>query len=240
MPPYVKKTVAKRTYKPRKYRRSIYKRRARIYRPQRIGGFPKTRFAKLRYCEEFSLNVGAGLITSYVFRANDCFDPDATGTGHQPIGFDNMMAAYDHFTVLGAKIKLVNMASVTTNANPCYFGVLLSDDGTRATSASNVNHLMEYPGQLMSQGGGGYIWTRGDKQGNTLMRKFSTKKFFGLKDSVIGKADYRGSATASPAEQAFFECWVASIQGNDPGVCEFRVVIDYLVIFTEPKPISQS
>lgn len=197
------------------------------------------RLAKLRYCQEFSLNPVAASTDVQVFRANCCYDPDFTGLGHQPIGFDQLMLAYDHFSVLGSSIRVINTSPVTTNVTPAYWGVLLSDNGTSAAAASNIEHLMELPGQLMSQGMAGYVWTRGHKQGNTLTRKFSAKKFFGKKN-IIGAADYRGNAGASPNEQAFFEVWAASPHGVDPGLCYFRVVLDLIVAFTEPKGIPQS
>lgn len=216
-----------------------FTRKRKRYFPQRIGGFPKTRMAKLRYCTEFSLNPISNGWTSHVFRANDCNDPDLSGGGHQPIGFDQMMAAYDHFTVIGSKIRIISVSSGITNVNPSYFGLLLSDDGTRIASASNINHLMEYPGIMVSQGHGGYVWTRGHRQGNQITRKFSAKRFFGKKN-IIGDSLYRGDASTTPTEGAFFEVFCASVAGNDAGQCDFRAIIDYIVVFTEPKPLAQS
>ena len=40
------------------------------------------------------------------FVANGAFDPNLTGVGHQPRGFDQFMAGYETFTVTGSKISV--------------------------------------------------------------------------------------------------------------------------------------
>jgi len=53
-----------------------------------LSGFPSQKIVKMRYVDRYqnTLNgAGYGLVQ---WRANGCFDPDVTGTGHQPLGYD--------------------------------------------------------------------------------------------------------------------------------------------------------
>ena len=47
---------------------------------------------------------------TYRFRANGLYDPDRTGTGHQPFGYDEWSPIYDHFTVVGSRITVYPLA----------------------------------------------------------------------------------------------------------------------------------
>jgi hypothetical protein len=75
--------------------------------------------------------------------------------------------------------------------------------------------------------------------GLPIKKYFSTRKFF-RKKGIVGDSLYRGSATGSPEELAYFEVFVAPVYGNDPGTTYIKVQIDFLAVFTERKNISQS
>lgn len=78
-----------------------------------LGIVPDVYRTKLKYNE--LLNRGpVSPIDTYVFNANSVFDPNQTGTGSQPTGFDQLMGLYYRCLVLGCKIKikLANQATV--------------------------------------------------------------------------------------------------------------------------------
>lgn len=54
---------------------------------------------KLKYSDVVTINVTGGLMTSHRFRLNSVFDPDLTGVGHQPYGFDQISALFLHYRV---------------------------------------------------------------------------------------------------------------------------------------------
>ena len=86
---------------------------------------------KLRYVEYFTLNpAAAGLPATHVFSANGLYDPNITGVGHQPRGFDQLMALYDHYYVSRSKI-IADFASISNNSvAPWVCGIVLDDDAT--------------------------------------------------------------------------------------------------------------
>ena len=73
-----------------------------------MGAFPQQLFAKHIYSDSvlLALNVGGSCSGPHVFRLNSLFDPDFTGTGHQPQGYDNMALQYNRYIVYGVSIKI--------------------------------------------------------------------------------------------------------------------------------------
>lgn len=61
---------------------------------------------RLRYNE--SLQLAPGITTgSYWYRINSLFDPNYTGTGHQPYGFDQLAVFYNRYKVRGVSWKVI-------------------------------------------------------------------------------------------------------------------------------------
>lgn len=64
---------------------------------------PRWMQCNMRYCEQFLPTILTGTSLDQVFRANSLFDPDRTGVGHQPRGFDQMAALYNRYRVHALK-----------------------------------------------------------------------------------------------------------------------------------------
>lgn len=194
---------------------------------------------RLRYVEQIALDPGVNGITSYTFRANDMYDPNYTGTGHQPLGFDQWVGTiYDHFTVVGSKIKVTPTMQGfdATGTNSCVYGVILDDNSTFAyTNPAAVLESKQGKGAVLL----GNTGTGTGNKPRPAKRNFSAKKFFGTRE-IVGKDLYRGGATFSPTEDAFFTVWSGSVGGNNPDLLNFLVEIEYIAVLTEPKYLAQS
>lgn len=68
-------------------------------------GFPKKIITILRYYQSDVLTSNLGSIANTVFRMNSLFDPDFTGTGHQPMYYDRYAALYSNYRVLGSRLS---------------------------------------------------------------------------------------------------------------------------------------
>lgn len=201
---------------------------------------PKTFTTRLRFCEIYSFNPTAASYSANEFRANDLYDPNYTGVGHQPLPFDQLMAFYDHFTVTKSKIH-VNFQHTSTASGgvPAACGILLSDAPNSIASFSGLQHIIEDP-----EFGGKYVIVAGGNSdgltgSQSVTRYFDAAKFFG-KNNIVGAADYRGSASGSPTEDAYWTVFCHSVAANDPGEITAFVTIDYIATFTEPKGLVQS
>lgn len=204
------------------------------FRPSFMQRYPVPVKAKrtLRYMETgVTLNPGVGgLAADYVFSANGLYDPNVTGVGHQPIGFDQMMQMYNHYTVIGAKITA--KFSSLDGTYEQLVGVAVVADPTAITNGieSVENGLVSFK-MLQQQGGA--------KQMCSLTRPLSVGKYMG-RHSILSEDDFRGDVASNPAEQVYFHLICFPGTTVDTAGCRLDVVIDYITVFTEPKYLTQS
>lgn len=187
--------------------------------------FPLIRYAKLQYFEELSINP-SGTAASVGYRANGMFDPLVSTGGHQPMGFDQLMAIYDHFEVFGSKITV----RFLPNGEQYYCGIYLDDDSTSVPV--NPTQLMEQRGNSMS------TLSVTSIKPTIISKKYSQRRTFGK--SVRGADSQKGTAAADPTEQANFEVWCCGVAGADPGPVTVLVKIEYFAKFSELRTLSQS
>jgi len=76
---------------------------------------------KLKYSEQFILTETTGTANSYIFRGNGPFDPDLTGTGSQPSGYDQWSSFFLSQRTLGCRIKvrMISLAATLTYFRYC-------------------------------------------------------------------------------------------------------------------------
>lgn len=203
-----------------------------------IGGFPRTKVVKLRYVEQTTLTPGAGNVPTHQYRANSCFDPDLTGTGHQPLFYDQWAAIYDHYTVLGSKITVsfqnfdshYGMVGIQTDDNAVVSGV--GTDGSYSKILENGTKHKP-------------IGPKGTYGTKFVTSTYSAKRMFGLRDTaaVMSRTPDLGAAIgANPSEGSYYNVWATSTDQSaftDAIVC--NVIIDYIVAFSEKsEEIAQS
>lgn len=222
--PYYRKS--KRT---KKYRKRTNKRR--ISPSSANGPLSNKIKAKLIYHETMDLNPGVGGVpTSHVFSANGVYDPNITGVGHQPRGFDQMINLYDHCTVIASKINIT--CSNDDTIIPQMLALSLRDS---STSPATYDDIMEYR----------YIKTKvlGNSTANstgTMSMACNPNKYLG-KSNPLNNSDVRNDAGNNPVEQAYFHLTGFPINGfSDTAAIRCQVRIEYTCVFTEPKQPTAS
>lgn len=219
----------------RKRRRTVAKRRKNRATVQRGPAFSNSQIVKLKYVERISMNPAIGVFSIYNFRANSLYDPNLSGTGHQPLGYDQWSAFYDHYNVIGAKIKCTFMSSGATAATDhALVGILLDDD---------VSSFSVSTSELMEQGKATTkFMSVSSAAGRAIVHKgFSAKRFFHLAN-VSDNVDRIGSSVdGSPSEEAYFRLFVGPKNTSlDVSNVDVLVEITYIAMFTEPKNLAQS
>jgi len=225
---YIKQMPGKRMNKKRNFQRR-YRRKARRALP-RIG-IPYQTTTILRYVDYFTLSPGnGGVLDTKVYSWNGLYDPDISGTGHQPRGFDQLCGAdngsglYHHYCVLGARATAEFCNTDVTNTVRCY--VATQDSSTAIASLLFYEETSKCFNKTVGVLGSGQDITR-------MSMKWSAKKWF-AKPNVITERDLVGSNAGNPVEQAYLHVSVGSPQSVDAGNVEVCVKIDYLVRFTVP------
>jgi len=182
---------------------------------------------KLNYVDRINLDPAAlGLTAVHVFRANSLFDPDVTGGGHQPRGFDQVMPLYQHFVVVSARITVLGKG---TDTAATIVGIALSDAATLQTANGYIE-------------GRNRVFKGTSREGLDIKvsKTFSARKFLS-KPHPLSEDRLQGSDATNPDEGAFFHVF---IQGNDAAgdftVSSWRVIIQYSAILTEPVTPAQS
>jgi len=186
---------------------------------------------KLTYFERSSLNPGAGGIAAdRVFRLNSLYDPDLTGVGHQPAGFDQLMALYKYFAVVGAEAHVSFQNTDTTNDAIC------------CASVSNVNTSTTDIQPIIENGRANYQWLgiRGSSRDCTDMKlAINIGTEVGTKD-VLDNQDLWGTSGADPINQLYLHASCQPNSNNDMGIVGIIVVITYDVYFFEPLTVASS
>lgn len=221
----------KRKYKKRTYRkkRKPRKRKALVsnYVPS---GMPTQRVAKLRYVEQITLQSTLGLLASYVFSANDLFDPNHTGIGHQPMGFDQWAVLFNHYTVLGSRCQ-ARVAFQANNVSTSMCGMYLTDG--KLAPYNDSDQFQE------ARKGTTKLMSSGQSQAVRISQNYSAKRFHNVTDVKDNIARLGAPVGSSPTEEAFFNIWCQTKDGATKNFT-FIVEIDYIVSFSEPKDLSQS
>lgn len=204
--------------------------KARGYEGQMIPGidgintfaFPQKIITQLRYVDQAQLTSTAGAIGMHVWSMNSCFDPNVTGTGHQPQYFDNYSNIYSQYRVLGSKATVrwyPNTLAVAT-AGPAYVGINGSNDA--ATVSAIAFARAEQNDSSFDIGG----LNGGGDQVITQHHYYSPEDKLGLPtgDDTIG-----ATVISSPSQQYYIQTWLSDSLATSVWTCV--VEIHYTVEF---------
>lgn len=191
-------------------------------------GFPKKLTMTHRWTQTIGLSTGSsGALNTFVFRANGMFDPSVTGGAHQPYYFTQLSAIYDHFTVIGSKIKITASKTDSSTSIPITCGIMINDD---STVTPTLLGLLEHPSST---------WKLLENTNKvTLSNKWSAKKTFG--GSILGNDNLQGTSAADPTEQSTFVFFMDSSVNAIATSVTFVVEIDYIAVWDELKDIANN
>ncbi len=187
-----------------------------------------SKIVTMRYTEQFQIDASAADVPGgYIFSANGLNDPNITGIGHQPRGFDQLMAMYRHYEVLESMIEIW--------ADPNDLGVahlltlsVRSSNTPVALRTNMVEHRTALTKAVAGSNGGPSV----------IYHKIACKpgQFLGIKDEDTT----RGSATLNPASPVYFHVNTLPIPSVDGGPMFCQAKITYRVKLSEPKEPVQS
>jgi len=232
----------KRFRKPRKfvakkkkvYKKRVYKKRGNLVNPYSSNiGLPNRKHVKLVYCEQFIVSPGAAATASVQrMLINSLYDPNSTGTGHQPMGFDQWALHYNEYVVKGAKVT-----TTFTNVNPGNSPIRV---GHTYQTATSIDHTITSRLERQQWKNQKLLLGTSDSQA-TVTSYFSTKKFFAVKD-LRDEHQMTSLVTGSPTLPAYCFFWAQEASGTgafaEDLICETK--IEFICEFIKPKQIDPS
>lgn len=235
---------ARKSYKSSGWR-SSYRSRSSFYRPlSQVGsgfgraystGFPKMLRMKHKYVSTVTIGNGGGAFKYWNFSCNGMYGPEGTFAGHQPYYFDQLATIYDHYTVVGSKIKFtMNHLGKPAGAsldNAVRLGTCISDAGVEIGNMTLVQERPSGKAILLGPADSG----TGQK---TVTMKWSARQAFG--SAAISDPNLQGTAASNPTEQQWFYIELEPNAAEDPDAVTITAEIEYIAVWQELKSVATS
>lgn len=230
-----KRAYAKKKYAPRKkgaYSRAPMRDLGLGVVARTFSGMPVSFRSRLTYRDQLHvLNPSAGgLAATHVWAANGLYDPDVTGVGHQPSGFDQIMAMFTKYTVHSAKITVTFLNQDASNSQTV---AIATSDST--IGITDIRQTIENGNCVFTE----LNWKGIDNDMKTLSLYVNVKKFFSKLD-IIDTNGLSGTDAANPTQGLFFHVSGAPQATVDSGNISFQTTIEYDVEFSERKRVGIS
>lgn len=199
--------MPRKTYRKRPYRR---RRRRFAYRKKRASAGPRvinTRsviapdsiLVKLPYSDTAYTTATGTFGALQKFRLNSIYDPDYSGSGHQPMGYDQWTAIYERYTVIGAKVELQLYSTGSEIVDFVCFPSSFVTDPASIYAAKEVKRAWKT------------IVTPGEKPVKKSFY-FDMKKILGQKD--LSDDQFKTAIGTNPSDDAYLLCYTANVDGS--------------------------
>jgi len=189
-------------------------------------GFPNTLTNTLRYWQQFTVAVTASGWGIQQMSCNNLYDPDVTGTGHQPHYYDQCTALYNHWRVLKSKCTVYPYQNY--DAYGAAITVTLDDDSTPAST--NIFDLLERPGSRTIMSGNASL-----SPSTKVVQYYNATTWFG-KNSASNDSQI-GSISSGPSETVNY---VIQCTGTPSSAMIIWVELEYTVFWDELKTVGAS
>lgn len=209
----------------RQYRKALGAGKWKIHFPSRI-------LRKLNY-DRSGLTIGLGGLARgyYIFRGNSCYDPDYTGTGSQPYGWDELTLIYNRYKVVASQIEIIQTGEIADGE----YMLTIVPYKTNNLNPDDIEDVKQYP--LAKQFRINNMQTIQPKFKHYCTNKQMRRLYFGdWTESTL----WSGTGT-SPIDQWYWNVYVHTADkstSNEP--FPFRVKLSYYIIFQNPKGFDES
>jgi len=189
-------------------------------------GLPAARTVTMRYVESFNIASTTGSLATYEWGANDLFDPNITGGGHQPYGFDQWVGTfYNKATVMKSQIH----AHVASNGVPILFGVYFA----RSTASSTISTAT---GLLETGRGTGTLVSGSSAPTKSVRSNWNIR----ITDPDFDPGSFFCTASAGPTFRYHFGIASQPMDLGSSVNAVGYVVIEYTVLLEDPITLASS
>lgn len=229
----------RRRRRKKKYARSKRHRKKRSMTIPRLPfGLRKT--VRMRYVTpDLLIPTAAGIPAQHTFRTNSVYDPDYTGTGHQPLYYDELGKIYKQYCVIGFRAKFTIRQN--SNTTTCIALCLDSDTAsivdlpTRIENGTCKKIIMNGANQV---------------QRNRTMYISSNPNKFLTVSNPLGADEVKGESASgeviapvtgsNPAKEAFLKVVVLPLDSLSTASVSVFCELEYVVVWLNPNTADQS
>jgi len=185
---------------------------------------------KLRYCDNYQISIATAGVPSYqVWMVNSLFDPDVTGTGHQPMYFDQLAAMYLNYTVYKCVITVRIVPKDTYPITCCLLSGQANDFSTYTMEAIREQKLAKT--RLVA----------GQYNAITMRKTVNIAKILGkTNDAILNDNVYNTSVGSNPGDAVYCALIVDDTNLTSATGVYVEVDLEYHCIFTQLKDVGQS
>ncbi len=188
-------------------------------------GFPNKLIVRHKYVENVGLTSTTGALNYNNFSCNGMYDPNITGTGHQPMYFDTLTGIYNHYTVVASSIRVTFNSNVNTNT--ILVGIMQNDDSViTPTSASALAE--QYNARILSVA---------QTDPNVITMSWTAVGTFG--GDPLSNDNLQGTVSTNPPEQTVWTIFAQSADLISTIGCNALVELEYTAVWEELKDLTQ-
>lgn len=161
-----------------------------------------------------------------IFNLNSIYDPDRSGVGHQPLGYDQWAAFYNRYRVIGVKVTVQAANYQSQCGATC---AIIGTNSAGLVLASDAIHEQQHMTRMVLSN------SAGGKNSGTLSKYFSLSRITGVSDMTYRSSDqYAAQFGANPTEticgHIYWENLLAPGGQSSAGVARINVIY-YVELF---------
>lgn len=183
--------------------------------------FPVSTHRSHTYCQLFTMTTGTGLLgTQQAIRLNSLYDPDYTGAGHQPGGFDQMIVLYDRYRVDRVKFQLLFTTPGAANDILCV--ACVNPNLSQGLTGANMQFPIETQSCLH-----GPLSSNGERR-CVLQANLDMHKLLGVtRAAYVAEEDYSAPTSTNPVQEMSLTIATGCYDGTGGVACQLQVIITY-------------
>lgn len=196
-------------------RKWVSKSRSTVNVNRALNPIPQRYICKLKYADDVTTDAGG----RFNLNLNSLYDPNRTGAGHQPYGFDTLATLYNRYRVISCGWRIT---APTTGSQVVQMGALPANN---VISIGNMYTIRENPRAkyVVQLPGGG---------AQTLSGKIYIPSLMGRnKSQYMADDNYQALVTASPAELAILNIFTGTATGAPLVQQNVNVLLEFTVEF---------
>lgn len=193
-----------------------------------LAPIPQRFITKMKYSEF----VSADVFGIHRFNLNSIYDPNRTGVGHQPYGFDTLASLYNRYRVIACGYRIHVAAGTGTSGSQSFQVVALP--ANEELSTSSLSEWRENPRAkyICQNAGAPTVFLKGKTYIPSLVGR--------TRAQYMADDRYQATTAASPNELAILNLAIGGGADTLTAGAGIQILLEYTVEFFDIKHLAQS